>query len=139
MLDISKTALDVTRQRLGARANSVSWLNADCTHVELPENSFDVWHDRAVFHFLTRPEDRAAYVKQVQRSVRPGGFVIIGTFGPEGPQKCSGLDVVRYDSDSLHREFGNPFRLLDSLTEIHQTPFGTTQQFLYCLCAVERQ
>lgn len=139
VLDISKTALDVTRERLGARANSVSWLNADCTQVELAENSFDVWHDRAVFHFLTRPEDRAAYVKQVERSVRPGGFVIIGTFGPEGPQKCSGLDVVRYDSGSLHREFGSPFRLLDSLTEIHQTPFGTTQQFLYCLCAVEPQ
>lgn len=137
VLDISQKALDVTRERLGDAAASVTWRAADCTSVDLPTSSYDIWHDRAVFHFLTSPEDRIAYVKRVAQSVRPGGFVIIGTFGPEGPKKCSGLDVVRYDSSALHREFGTAFRLLDSLTEIHQTPFGTTQQFLYCLCAVE--
>jgi len=73
----------------------------------------------------------------VARAVKPGGHVIIGTFGPEGPRKCSGLDVQRYDAESLHGEFGARFRLIDSLKELHQTPFGTTQQFLYCLCVVE--
>ena len=137
VLDISHTALDVTRARLGARAAGVAWIVADVTQADLPANSFDVWHDRAVFHFLTTPEDRAAYVRNVARAVKPGGHVIISAFGPEGPLKCSGLDVQRYDADSLHHEFGAHFRLIDSRTELHQTPFGTEQQFLYCFCVVE--
>src|ERR1019366_4439205 len=109
----------------------------DITEVHLPTGAYDVWHDRAVFHFLTISEQRIAYVQQVARAVKSGGHVIIGTFGPEGPTKCSGLDVIRYDADSLHREFGVEFQLLESLKELHQTPFGTLQQFLYCHCKVE--
>ena len=90
--------------------------------------------DRAVFHFLTDPKDRAAYVRQVTHAVRPGGHVIVATFGPEGPRKCSGLEVVRYDPDALHGQFGSNFRLLRHLTEIHQTPTGAAQQFTYCYC-----
>jgi hypothetical protein len=100
--------------------------------VELDAAAYDVWHDRAVFHFLTAESDRAAYVRQVARAVRRGGHVIVSTFGPEGPMKCSGLDAVRYDAESLHREFGEHFQLLDSSVEMHHTPFGTLQQFLYC-------
>ena len=109
----------------------------DITKIRLAPKSYDVWHDRAVFHFLITPEQRAAYVRQVAAAVRPGGHVIVSTFGPEGPTKCSGLDVVRYDEESLHKQFGVRFRLEESSKELHQTPFGTTQQFLYCYCRVE--
>jgi SAM-dependent methyltransferase len=137
VLDISRTAIDFTKDRLGSLAAGVDWIVADVTQAKLPADSYDVWHDRAVFHFLTAPSQRAAYVERVARAVKPGGHVIIGTFGPEGPSKCSGLDVERYDAESLHGEFGARFRLIDSLKELHQTPFGTMQQFLYCLCVVE--
>ena len=137
VLDISQIALDVTRKRLGARAEKIRWILADVTQADLPEQSFDVWHDRAVFHFLTSKEQRVAYVRQVARSVKRGGYVIVSTFGPEGPVKCSGLDVVRYDAGSLHDEFGESFRLVDSSEEFHRTPLGATQQFLYCYCRVE--
>ncbi len=110
---------------------------ADITKVDLEPYAYDVWHDRAVFHFLTSPSDRLAYVRQVTRAVKPRGNVIVSTFGPEGPTKCSGLEVVRYDAESLHQEFGVHFRLLDSCKEMHRTPFGTVQQFLYCLCRIE--
>ena len=137
VLDISEKALEVARQRLGPRATGVSWIAADITTAKLPAQKFDVWHDRAVFHFLTLPADRVAYVRQVASSVRIGGHVIVATFGPEGPKQCSGLDVVRYDAASLHGEFGAAFKLEESSTETHHTPCGTTQQFLYCLCRVE--
>lgn len=137
VLDISETAINETKQRLGDNSKRVRWLVADITNVELPKLTYDVWHDRAVFHFLTQPNDRAAYVRQAAYGVKPGGHVIVSTFGPEGPTKCSGLDVVRYDAESLHREFGVHFRLLESIKEMHQTPFGTIQQFLYCHCKVE--
>lgn len=137
ILDVSQTAIDVTKKRLGTAAETVCWLVGDITEVQLPTNAYDVWHDRAVFHFLTTPEQRAAYVRQVAASVRPGGHVIVSTFGPEGPTKCSGLDVMRYDEESLHRQFGVRFRLEESSKEVHQTPFGTTQQFLYCYCRIE--
>jgi ubiquinone/menaquinone biosynthesis C-methylase UbiE len=137
VLDISQTALDVTRKRLGAQAKKIRWILADVTQADLSEQSFDVWHDRAVFHFLTSKEQRVAYVRQVARSVKRGGYVIVSTFGPEGPVKCSGLDVVRYDAGSLHDEFGESFRLVDSSEEFHRTPLGATQQFLYCYCRVE--
>lgn len=137
VLDISSTALDVAKKRLGEMARHVTWLADDITQAALPASRYDLWHDRAVFHFLTRAEDRAAYVRQVARAMKPGGYVIVATFGPEGPEKCSGLEVVRYDADALHGEFGAKFRLVDSKTELHQTPFGTTQQFLYCMCKVE--
>ena len=137
VLDVSQAAIDANKARLGERASEVNWIAADITQVELEPGAFDVWHDRAVFHFLTAPGQRTAYVRQVSRSVRSGGHVIVSTFGPEGPTKCSGLDVVRYDADSLHHQFGARFRLVESSKEIHQTPFGTTQQFLYCYCRVE--
>ena len=113
------------------------WLVPDITKIELEPRADDLWHDRAVFHFLTEEEQRIAYVRQVARAVKPGGNVIVSTFGPEGPTKCSGLEVVRYDAESLHQEFGVRFRLLDSCTQMHRTPFGTVQQFLYCLCRIE--
>jgi hypothetical protein len=100
----------------------------------LPANTYDVWHDRAVFHFLTAHEQRRAYVEVVERSVKPGGHVIVSTFGPEGPTTCSGLPVVRYDVEELRGEFGSHFRLIESFKELHQTPFGAVQQFLYCHC-----
>jgi len=137
VLDISAEAIRVARQRVGQHADKVHWLVADITQVSLPERRYDVWHDRAVFHFLLAPEQRAAYVRQVARAMRPGGSVIVATFGPEGPTKCSGLDIVRYDADGLHGEFGPAFRLVESAVELHQTPLGTTQQFVYCFCRVE--
>jgi 2-polyprenyl-3-methyl-5-hydroxy-6-metoxy-1,4-benzoquinol methylase len=136
VLDISNTALDVTKKRLGQAAERVSWIQADITQVALPPHSFDVWHDRAVFHFLTAEAARAAYVSTVLQAMRPGGFVLVSTFGPEGPTRCSGLEVVRYDAESLHDRFGDNFRLVESSKELHHTPSGAVQQFLYCLCKV---
>ncbi len=137
VLDISQVAIDANRRRLEAASERVTWLVADICKVELDSSAYDVWHDRAVFHFLTSASDRAAYVRQAARAIRRGGHVIVSTFGPEGPMKCSGLDVVRYDAESLHREFGEHFRLIESSEELHHTPFGTVQQFLYCHCIVE--
>jgi len=137
VLDVSQTAIDVTKRRLGLAAELIHWLAADITEAELEPGAYDVWHDRAVFHFLTASEQRIAYVRNVAHAVRPGGHVIVSTFGPEGPTKCSGLDVVRYDAESLHDQFGVRFRLVESSKELHRTPFGTTQQFLFCYCKVE--
>jgi SAM-dependent methyltransferase len=137
VLDVSQTAVDVTKKRLGSTAERVHWLVADITEAHLPPSIYDVWHDRAVFHFLTTPEQRFAYVRQVSHAVKSGGHVILGTFGPEGPTKCSGLDAIRYDADSLHDQFGVRFRLEESSKELHRTPYGTIQQFLYCYCKVE--
>ncbi len=134
VLDISQAAIDAARERLGKESKRVKWYVADITQMVFPSHQFDVWHDRAAFHFLTSEEQRVAYVRQVMSSVKPGGHVIVATFGPQGPEKCSGLDVVRYDPSSLHNQFGERFTLLDSSTEQHQTPFGTVQQFLYCFC-----
>jgi len=137
VLDISQTAIDVTKKRLGPAAERVHWLVTDITQAQLAPGAYDIWHDRAVFHFLSTADQRTSYVRQVMRAVRPGGHVVVSTFGPQGPTKCSGLDVVRYDADSLHHEFGTRFRMVESSTESHETPFGTTQQFLYCYCRVE--
>lgn len=134
VLDISARAINFTRHRLGARANAVHWYVADITRADFGDRKFDLWHDRAVFHFLTDADSRLAYVRLVQQVVKPGGHVVMATFGPQGPVQCSGLDVVRYDAQSLHGEFGDQFRLLGSATEQHATPFGTQQQFLYCWC-----
>lgn len=136
VLDVSATALDVARERLGREADKVRWYCGDITTIELPAHRYDVWHDRAVFHFLTSASNRAAYVRRVARSVKPGGQVIVATFGPEGPTQCSGLDVVRYGAEALHDEFGARFRLVRHLTELHRTPAGAIQQFTYCYCNV---
>ena len=137
VLDVSQTAIDVTRKRLGSLAEQVNWIIADITEAQLEPCAYDVWHDRAVFHFLASIEQRAAYVRKVRKAVKPGGHVIVSTFGREGPAKCSGLEVMRYDAESLHNEFGVRFRLVESSKELHKTPFGATQQFLYCYCKVE--
>lgn len=137
VLDVSQTAIEVTRKRLKEAADHVRWIVGDVTEAVLEAKAYDVWHDRAVFHFLTSNEQRAAYVERVAHAVKIGGHVIVGTFGPEGPTKCSGLEVMRYDADSLHDEFGRHFRLVDSSKELHETPFGTTQQFIYCYCRIE--
>jgi ubiquinone/menaquinone biosynthesis C-methylase UbiE len=136
VLDISTSALDVARQRLGPKALAVNWIAGDITEVALPANTYDIWHDRAVFHFLTDSRDRAAYVEQVRRSVRRGGHVIVAAFGPDGPMQCSGLPVVRYAPGALHSEFGGKFELLEHLTEAHHTPAGAIQQFVYCHCVM---
>ena len=134
VLDLSAAALNTARQRLGAQENKVRWIEADITQVELPANRYDIWHDRAVFHFLTTPEQRAAYVRTVFRSVKPGGHVIVATFAEDGPLQCSGLPVMRYRADELHDEFGEAFTLLKHQKEAHHTPSGTVQQFVYCYC-----
>jgi 2-polyprenyl-3-methyl-5-hydroxy-6-metoxy-1,4-benzoquinol methylase len=137
VLDISPLAVKVTKDRLGQAAEQVRWITADITQMQGRPSSYDVWHDRAVFHFLTTADQRAAYVRNVANMVRLGGHVIVSTFGPEGPSKCSGLDVMRYDADSLHNQFGVRFRKIESSEELHRTPTGSIQQFLYCYCRVQ--
>lgn len=137
VLDVSQSAIDLTKSRLESAAEQVRWLVGDITEMALEPRAYDLWHDRAVFHFLTAREQRIAYVRQVARSVKPGGHIIVSTFGSDGPTKCSGLEVMRYDAESLHGEFGARFRLVESSEELHQTPFGTTQQFLYCYCRID--
>jgi len=134
VLDLSASALDVAKQRLGNDANSIHWMVGDIINVELSQNRYDIWHDRAVFHFLTDPADRQAYVEQVMRAVRPKGHVIIATFAEDGPEKCSGLPVMRYRPETLHAEFGEAFQLVKHNKELHHTPFGTEQKFIYCYC-----
>ncbi|MEW5903595.1 MAG: class I SAM-dependent methyltransferase [Pseudomonadota bacterium] len=134
VLDLSRAALATARRRLGAQERMVRWIEADITEVELPRKRYDVWHDRAVFHFLTTPEQREAYVQTVFQAVKPGGHVIVATFAEDGPEQCSGLPVMRYRPDELHDEFGAAFTLLKHQKEAHQTPAGKVQQFVYCYC-----
>jgi SAM-dependent methyltransferase len=134
VLDLSAAALAAAQRRLGRRAREVQWVEADITTVALPLHAYDLWHDRAVFHFLTSPEQRAVYVQAVIRAVKPGGHVIVATFAEDGPTQCSGLPVMRYRADDLHAEFGQPFELLKHEKEAHHTPFGTVQKFVYCYC-----
>ena len=137
VLDISSEALAIAQKRLGDKQQKVVWHSADILKAELPAHHYDVWHDRAVFHFLTNEDDRARYVKQVCHALKPGGKVIISTFGPDGPLKCSGLPIVRYDHDSLHDEFGAMFKLIEHGQEDHLTPDGSVQKFVYCFCKME--
>lgn len=134
VLDLSGSALATAKTRLGETASSVQWLEANVLEVEFPVHSFDVWHDRAVFHFLTTEDERHAYVRAVLRAVKPGGPVIVATFAEDGPTKCSGLPVMRYSANELHAEFGEPFLLLGHEKESHHTPGGSEQKFVYCFC-----
>jgi 2-polyprenyl-3-methyl-5-hydroxy-6-metoxy-1,4-benzoquinol methylase len=134
VLDLAPSGLAVARQRLGESGAAVRWVAGSILEAELPEAAYDVWHDRAVFHFLTDTRDRASYVALTRRAVRPGGHVVVASFGPEGPLQCSGLEVARYSPDRLHAEFGAGFTLLDSVREDHRTPSGVVQAFVYCLC-----
>jgi SAM-dependent methyltransferase len=132
VLDISSQALAHTRARLGPSGTKITWLRGDILTAPLHSHHYGLWHDRAVFHFLTSPADRAAYVEQVTRTLRPGGHVILATFAPNGPIRCSGLPVQRHDADSILREFGPRFRLESTTTQLHTTPSGATQPFVYC-------
>jgi SAM-dependent methyltransferase len=130
VLDISEVALEHAKARLGDAATQVHWIVGDiCRIAPLPP--CDNWHDRAVFHFLTEPEDRRKYVELVTRTLRIGGHLIIGTFAVDGPPKCSGLEVRRYDADSLARELGPRFKLVRQLSHKHMTPTGKPQQFVF--------
>lgn len=131
VLDLSGAALDVAKTRLGASAQQVSWLVGDITDMTLPTATYDLWHDRAVFHFLTTPEARCAYVAQVRRALKPGGHLLMATFASDGPERCSELPVVRYEPDQLLAELGGGFELLQQVREAHQTPGGRVQHFVY--------
>lgn len=135
VLDWSQTALDAVRARLGKAAETVRWMVGDISRVELEPARYDLWHDRAVFHFLTDATMRAAYARQMVHALRHGGHAIVSTFGSEGPTRCSGLEVVRYDAAELAGALGQAsgLRLIESVITQHATPFGTLQQFLSCL------
>ena len=129
VLDISGAALARARARLGARAGEVAWVEADVTRAELPAHAFDVWHDRAVFHFLTERDDRARYAAVAAAAVRPGGTLLMATFALDGPTRCSGLPVERYDAEGLARELGDAFALVRGFGDVHRTPGGGEQRF----------
>ena len=130
VLDVSAAALERAKARLGERAGRVRWIVGDVTRVE-DVGTYDVWHDRAVFHFLTEASDRARYVALLRRALAPGGHAVIATFAPDGPEQCSGLAVVRYDGPGLARELGDGFTLLRTVEETHRTPWGKPQAFQY--------
>ncbi|OKO74127.1 SAM-dependent methyltransferase [Bradyrhizobium sp. NAS80.1] len=130
VLDLSANALDAAKRRIGPAASTVDWIVADATTWR-PARSYDVWHDRAAFHFLTDPRDRAAYVDRLRSAVAPGGHVIIATFALDGPEKCSGLPVQRHDSASLAAELGPGFELVETRSEAHYTPWNSTQAFQF--------
>jgi 2-polyprenyl-3-methyl-5-hydroxy-6-metoxy-1,4-benzoquinol methylase len=130
VLDISEQALATAKARLGTSSAKAEWIAADVTAWDPPQ-TYDVWHDRAAFHFLTEPKDRTAYVERVSRFVRPGGHVIIGTFAMDGPERCSGLPIVRYDATAISALLGPSFVFLESRRHSHQTPMGTIQRFQF--------
>lgn len=130
VLDISAKAVETARQRLGSRADAVDWIVADAT-VWQPQRLYDVWHDRAAFHFLTSPGDRQAYLDRLRTALRPGGHAIIATFAPDGPERCSGLPVERYDADRLAATVGDGFAPVAALRRLHRTPWGSEQAFQY--------
>ena len=132
VLDISQAALDVAKARLGRRASQVQWIAADVTKWG-PAQTFDLWHDRAAFHFLVDAADRAAYIARLKKAVKPGGHVIIGTFAIDGPEKCSGLPVNRYDAARLSEELGTGFALIHARAHDHITPWHSEQHFQFCV------
>ncbi len=132
VVDISSNSLDISKARMDEQAQNIHWIEGDITSVSLPVCHYDLWHDRAVFHFLINPEDRKGYIENLKRSLKPGGHLIMATFGLKGPERCSGLEVGRYGSDMLRRELGSEFRLLQAQEEEHITPQGLKQHFLYC-------
>ncbi len=130
VLDLSAQALEIAKARLGARADAVEWIVGDVTEW-MPTSRYDLWHDRAAFHFLTAPDDQAAYAKVLHSALNPGGVAIIGTFAPDGPEKCSGLPVARHDADSIGRIIGPGFTLTDERRHDHTTPGGALQKFQF--------
>jgi trans-aconitate methyltransferase len=130
VLDLSAAALASARSRMGDSASRVTWIAADVTVWE-PSRSYDIWHDRAAFHFLTEPLDQAAYVDRLRRALRASGHAIIGTFAPDGPERCSGLAVSRYDAARLAATLGSGFELIDTRRHEHVTPWGAAQTFQF--------
>lgn len=131
VLDIASRSIEEARLTLGEQSNKIKWIEADVTNYNFAEK-YDLWHDRAVFHFLTDSHDRERYVDAVQQSLKAGGHLIIATFGLKGPRKCSGLHVVRYSPETLHKEFGINFDLVETFVEVHSTPSKVQQKFVYC-------
>ena len=134
VIDLAAAALDAARCRLGPGGQGVDWICGDVTTELLPADSVDFWHDRAVFHFMTDAVARAAYLAQVERAVKPGGYVLVATFGLDGPERCSGLPVTRYDAGGIHAVFGPRFDKIGQAAEQHHTPWGSVQSFVYCFC-----
>jgi len=132
VLDLAAPALDLIKARLGEKSATVTWLCGDVTEIELSENAYELWHDRAVFHFLTEADDRERYRNNLCKALRPGGHLIIGAFAPEAPPRCSGLPVQRYDLDLLRETLGDAFELRRQQKEMHVTPGGVEQMYLYC-------
>jgi SAM-dependent methyltransferase len=130
VLDISAAALTHARERMGANAAKIEWIEADITRFA-PSRQFGVWHDRAVFHFLTDHSDRRSYIDAMTRALLPGGHAIIATFALDGPENCSGLEVVRYDAPAIAAELGDGFKLVEQVDETHHTPWDTEQRFSY--------
>lgn len=130
VLDLSAAALAAAQVRLGARSDAAKWITADARRWQPPE-AYDIWHDRAAFHFLTGADDQRAYIERLNRGLKDGGHVIIGTFAPDGPEKCSGLPVVRHNADSLSRLLGPGYILVDSRRHEHKTPWGAVQKFQF--------
>lgn len=129
VLDISGKALERAKKRLGDIAKDVTWIESDIVDFN-PVMAYDVWHDRAAFHFLTKEEDIHKYVNTVSNSVN--GYLVMGTFSDNGPKKCSGLDITQYSEKELSKRFDEHFKKLTCKTEEHQTPFGTSQNFVFC-------
>jgi SAM-dependent methyltransferase len=138
VLDVSGAALEQAAARLGPNAARVTWLEANILDAQMPASAYALWHDRAVFHFLTDAAERRRYVEQVLGAVRVGGHVVVATFASDGPTRCSGLEVARYDPEELHAQFGPEFQLLESAREEHRTPSGAGQAFTYCMCRLNR-
>ena len=130
VLDISESALDNAKKRLGDSAKNIEWFEADITEFS-PQHQFSLWHDRAVFHFLTDKSDRKKYVSILTQALRPGGHLIIAAFAIGGPKKCSGLEITQYDSSKLKAELGEEFELVEEINEIHITPANKEQKFMY--------
>ena len=131
VLDIARTAIERAQQRLGDLSQQITWVEGDITDYSAGR-TFDIWHDRAVFHYLTLDRDRDLYMKALHNSLKPGGQVIIATFSDIGPSQCSGLDITRYNPGSLGLALGSELHLVETLTEEHRTPDGGLQQFVYC-------
>lgn len=138
VLDIAAPAIEAAKERLGPLAQKVCWAVADITDWR-PSRQYDVWHDRASFHFLTEPDQRHAYRRALLAGVAAGGLVIIATFAPDGPERCSGLPVRRYDPASLADELGSAFRLVEDWREQHVTPWGSSQSFNWCAFCRQRR
>lgn len=131
VLDISEKAIERAQERLGTKAKNVKWIVSDVTAFE-PYEKYDLWHDRAAFHFLTDQNEVARYAEITSRNVNPNGFLFVGTFSENGPKKCSGIDIQQYSEETLSKVFINSFEKIKSFTTDHPTPFGTVQNFVFC-------